>query len=240
MLASRATRFGRRAMPSRRIVSVRAWRPALVIADSACRGSAASSCAGGFARRRTCRSSSMSGNSECADPRWRRSTRAPTTTWPSRSSPTAAGPRAGGAAAQHRDAGGAGARRRRVPHRLRRPSRPRQRAAGAADAEGIRPVRLHGAASEPGPPPQDAARRGVGRGVRRAVRSTCACSWASCARSWNPTRRIRATSSPNRGSGTGSIRPGWCSSDAARRRRNDLCRVRSGPSWLPPGRSWWR
>ena len=41
---------------------------------------------------------------------------------------------------------------------------------------------------------------------RRNSRSICASSWASCARNSSPTRPTRATSSPNPGSATASIR----------------------------------
>ena len=59
--------------------------------------------------------------------------------------------------------GGLIVRARRLPNRLRRAARPCARQRSTAHAEGVRPVRLHGAAAEPRPDARVAAGSGVGR-----------------------------------------------------------------------------
>jgi two-component system KDP operon response regulator KdpE len=56
----------------------------------------------------------------------------------------------------------------------------------------------------------------------RPNRTTCGCTWPTCAASSNPTRRSRATSSPSRASGTGSLlsrRGPWAGGDSRARPR---------------------
>ena len=69
------------------------------------------------------------------------------------------------------DAGGIGITRGRgLPDRPRCPARPHRRARSPADAEGIRPVRVPGAASEPCAHAPDAPRGRLGRSVPGAAR----------------------------------------------------------------------
>ena len=115
-------------------------------------------------------------------------------------------------AALRRSGGDAESRRRSRPAISASISRARRvhiaRAGSAADAEGVRAVRLHGAASEPRASRTGRCSKRSGAKRRRSSPSTCACSWGSCARSSSPIRRTRGIWSPSRGSGIGSIRTG--------------------------------